>query len=282
MKTETRRGFLQSLCLGAVARGASSAFAAPGGPAKESRGEFTVFDGLLYKPMPDLRSLGMPKLLAVGNTWRPNVSHQEVDPIGMADALRFIQRFTTDCYFDLEEWTLYGQPPDLEARIARHLEAADVARKATPGLKFGFYGVVPTSPYWPIALNKTDELAAWRTLNRRSRVIAAKVDYLFPSLYTFYNDPKGWELTSRAVLKEARQFGKPVYPFLWPRFHDSNKELRLQEIPRDFWHRELEVCRECADGLVLWGGFTEPWDEEAGWWLETKSFMSSLPSARTT
>jgi hypothetical protein len=272
MKISSRRAVLESLCLAGVASGAFARQLAVGG--SESR--FTVFDGLLYKPMPDLRSLGMPKLLAIGNTWRPGVSHDEVDPAGIADALHYIQRLTTDAYFDLEEWTLYGQPADAAARIQRHLQVAEIARETTPGLKFGFYGVVPTSPYWPILLNKTDMIAAWRAMNRRSRAIADKVDYLFPSLYTFYNDPRGWETNARAVLKEARQLGKPVYPFLWPEFHDSNAQLKFQQIPAEFWRRELEVCRECADGLVLWGGFKEPWDEEAPWWLETRSFVNSL------
>lgn len=279
MKSSTRRAFLRSLCLGGVAARAVTldATAAALSPAAAApQGRFTVFDGLLYKPMPDLRSVGMPKLLAVGDCWRPGVPHQEFDALGMTEALRFIQHFTNDCYFDLEDWTLYGQQPDIDARIEKHLRAAELAREASPGLKFGFYGVVPTAPYWPILLNKTDELAAWHAVSKRSRVIAAKVDYLFPSLYTFYDDPKGWELTARAVLKEAKQYGKPVYPFLWPRFHDSNKQLRVQLIPRESWRRELEVCRECADGLVLWGGFSELWDEEAPWWLETKSFVSSL------
>ncbi len=298
---KTRRAILQSLCLGGLARSVSSTLDAreiqlTGGYGEaetqtagattrllhsatsgQSQSRFIVFDGLLYKPMPDLRSLGMPKLLAIGSTWRPGVSHDDVDPIGIADALRYIQRVTQDCYFDLEEWTVYGQPPDMDARIAKHVRSAEIARQNAPGLRFGFYGVVPTSPYWSILLNKGDELASWHAVSRASRVIAAKVDYLFPSLYTFYDDPKGWEITSRGVLEEARQYGKPVYPFLWPEFHDSNPKLKFQQIPREFWRRQLEVCRQYADGLVLWGGFNELWDEEAPWWLETKSFMSSLP-----
>jgi hypothetical protein len=279
MKLSTRRAILQSLCLGGLAHGVSSVVHAhEGATARSQPRRFTVFDGLLYKPMPDLRELGMPKLLAIGGTWRPGVPHDQVDPLGIADALHFIQRFSRDCYFDLEEWTVYGDPADLDARIERHVRTAEIARQVTPELRFGFYGVVPTAPYWPILLNKTDQLATWHNITRRSRVIAEKVDYLFPSLYTAYDDPKGWEISARAVLKEARQYDKPVYPFLWPEFHDSNPKLKFQPIPREFWRRQLEVCRECADGLVLWGGYNELWDEEAPWWLETKSFVGSLPN----
>lgn len=277
IKLSTRRAILQSLCLGCLPRGVSSALAEATAIGSQQR-RFTVFDGLLYKPMPDLRTRGMPKLLAIGSTWRQGVAHDQVDSRGIAAALQFVQRFTQDCYFDLEEWTVYGAPADMEARIDRHERTAEIARQVAPGLRFGFYGVVPTSPYWPIVLNKADQLAQWHVTSRRSRVIAEKVDYLFPSLYTFYDDPRGWEVAARAVLEEARQYRKPVYPFLWPEFHDSNPQLKFQPVPREFWRRQLEVCRECADGLVLWGGFKELWDEAAPWWLETKSFVSSLPA----
>jgi hypothetical protein len=277
MKISTRRAFMQSLCVGGLTYASSSALSARQPmPETHTRNRFTVFNGLLFRPMPDLRALGMPMLQGIGNTWRPGISHQELDPIGMADGIRYARRFSDDCYFDLEEWTVYGNPPDVEERIHKHLQAIEIARQTAPTMRFGFYGVVPTAPYWSIILDKKDELAAWRALNERSQVIARKVDYLFPSLYTFYDDPKGWELQAREVLKEAKKLGTPVYPFLWREFHDSNKKLGGTEIPREFWRRELEVCRECADGVVLWGGFAQRWDEEAAWWVETRSFLASL------
>jgi hypothetical protein len=287
MTDHNRRKFLRSLCVAGMVGSAASSLATERQPrpptdlsANHNRNvvkrEFLLFDGLLYKPMPDLRSLGMPKLLSVGNVWRAGASHQEVDPVGMADAIRFIHRYTEHCYFDLEEWTFYGNPVDLEARIRKHLQAAALMRQTAPTLKFGFYGVLPTAPYWPILLNKADELAAWHSVTERSGVVAERVDYLFPSLYTFYDDPKGWETDARAVLKEARRYAKPVYPFLWPRYHNSNEKLKNTMVAAEFWRHQLEVCRDYADGAVLWGGFSELWDEEAPWWLETQSFLSSI------
>jgi hypothetical protein len=288
MKVHTRRAFLGSLCLAGVAGSAASELAASARPlppllagatqpTSAAKNNFLVFDGLLYSPMPDLRSLGMPKLLSAGNLWRPNFSHQEVDPAGIEAAVRFIHRLTDNYYFDLEEWTVSGAPQSvIDANIQKLTRTAQIARNIAPQMKFGFYDIAPRGTYWPILLKKADELTQWHEINKRSAVIAAKVDYAFPSLYTFYNDPPGWEVAARAVLKEAKQYGKPVYPFLWPEFHDSNATLRGTKIPRDFWRRELEVCRQNADGLVLWGGYKQFWDEEAEWWLETKSFLSSL------
>ncbi len=271
MEDLTRRAFVSSLCLLGAA---GPALSVERGPSKR----FQIFDGLLYKPMPDLRSLGMPKLLDARITWPPSAPH-EVDPAAIRAAVDFIRRYTTNYYFDLEEWAVSGAPREvIDANILKLARTAEIARAAAPDLKFGFYGVAPQGSYWPVVLNRHDQLAEWWLTNRHSTVIAEKVDYLFPSLYTFYDDPAGWDLTSRATLNEAKQYGKPVYPFLWPEFHNSNQKLRGTMVPRDFWRRQLELCREMADGLVLWGGFAELWDEEADWWVETKSFVRSLGS----
>jgi hypothetical protein len=274
MEIRTRRALLSSLCLLGAAGYAAANSPAAARPAPRG---FLIFDGLLYSPMPDLRELGMPKLLGAGSTWSKNVSHDQVDPAGIKSAVEYLRGLTRNYYFDLEEWRLLGVPrEEVDANIDKLARTADIARQVAPDMKFGFYGVAPRSPYWAVLLNKKDDLEELWTTNRHSAVIAARVDYLFPSLYTFYDDPSGWELAALATLKEARQYDKPVYPFLWPEFHDSNVKLRGTQIPREFWRRQLELCRQHADGLVLWGGFKQLWDEEAPWWVETKSFVKSL------
>jgi hypothetical protein len=281
MKLHTRRSFLGSLCVAGIASTvvAESIAGTRPAPPKDftAKPDFLVFDGLLYSPMPDLRGLGMPKLLGAAGIWRPNVPHSEVDPAGIADRVRFMRRYTTNYYFDLEEWTVSSAPQEvIDANIQKLARVAEIARQTSPELKFGFYDQAPRSTYWPIMLKEADKLALWHDINRRSAVVAAKVDYLFPSLYTFYDDRAGWELAARAVLKEAKQYGKPVYPFLWPEYHNSNAKLQGTRIPGEFWRRQLEVCREYADGLVLWGGYKQFWDEQADWWRETKSFVATL------
>jgi hypothetical protein len=72
--------------------------------------------------------------------------------------------------------------------------------------------------------------------------------------------------------------GNPVYAFLWPEFHVSNRFLKGQNTPANFWRHELEFCRTRADGIVIWGGYQKPWDDQAAWWLETKAFLTSQHS----
>jgi hypothetical protein len=239
---------------------------------------FVVFDGLLFKPMPDLRERGMPKLLGLGNVWRKGVSKDMVDAPAVQDTARFLRRFTDTYYLDIENW-LRADESDAEIRadVTKFVQVAHLARAAAPDAKFGFYGVAPIRTYWPIVAKSPDRLAAWRHLNELSAPIAANTDYVFPSLYTFYEDPAGWELAAREILKEARRYGKPVYPFLWFEYHNSNSKLVGKQIPREVWRRELEICYENADGVVLWGGPGQKWDEQAGWWQATLEFMQTLP-----
>lgn len=262
----------------AAADPAEASFRAPSGSRAKDSPTFTVFDGLLYEPMPDLRPLGMPKLLGTGNVWRLGFPRDLVDPPAVAEAAQFLRRYTRTYYLDIENWLPPDDAPDgvTEADVAKFMEVARIARAAVPDGKFGFYGILPKRTYWPFVLKRAAIIDAWRHMNDVSAPLAALVDYLFPSLYTFYDDPAGWETAARPILNEARRYGKPVYPFLWPEFHNSNRLLAGKEIPRAFWRRELEFCREHADGLVLWGGAGERWDERAGWWQEALSFLRSL------
>jgi hypothetical protein len=104
------------------------------------------------------------------------------------------------------------------------------------------------------------------------RSLADHCDVILPSLYTFYEDQNGWEINAVDQIREARQYGKPVYVYLWPQFHDSSHRA-FQYIEKEYWRRQLELCRREADGVVIWGGNQQTWDENALWWQETLKFM---------
>jgi len=238
---------------------------------------YRIFNSMIYAAMPNLQSLGMPRLLSTGSLWRPKVPHSQVDPEGIADAVHALEGHTNDYYFDLEEWPLSNVAPEVvSANIDKLAQVAVIARRVQPRLKFGFYDMAPRGTYWPLVLNKTGDLQQWHELNQRSSVIAAQVDYAFPSLYTFYDNLPEWEAAARGVLQNARQYGKPVYPFLWPQYHDSNAALKGTYVPPEFWRRQLETCRDHADGFVLWGGYKQRWDENAVWWQEVRQMATEM------
>jgi hypothetical protein len=246
--------------------------------AQPAAATFLVFESLAYIGKPDLTPLGVLPARGTGELWRDGQPRSVVDKLGVQRAMACCADFKGVFYLDVEHWRLYGQPDEvIDQNVGKFIQLADRVRAAAPNLKFGYYGVLPEIVYWPIVSPAAhEELNAWRRSNRRTREIARHVDVIFPSLYTFYSDPPGWERYARETLKEARTYGKPVYAFLWPEFHDSNERLRGQNLPRDFWRMELEFCRRNADGVVIWGGWQRRWDENAEWWQETKLFLRSL------
>jgi hypothetical protein len=234
---------------------------------------FVVFDALLYTGKPDLKRFGMASMAGSGDLWRPGVSRDIVDERGIIARVRYMAARAPSYYLDIEHWPVIGVPEDtIRSNIAKLIRVADTARATSPNSRFGFYGLLPQGAYWEIVLKDTKALAAWHRSHELSRPLAGHVDFVLPSLYTFYEDRDGWAKTSREVLRAARQYGKPVYPFLWPEYHDGSK-LAGQAIPRDYWRMQLELCRQYADGVVIWGGWQKQWDPKAPWWLETQEFL---------
>jgi hypothetical protein len=136
----------------------------------------------------------------------------------------------------------------------------------------GYYGTVPTRNYWAPVKKDAGALATWRGDNNRLAPLAQAVDTVYPSLYTFYDDVPGWTTYALANIEEARQYGKPVYPFLWPQYHQSRKP-----IAGDFWRLQLDTVFKNADGLVIWtparGG--AKWNPDTPWWHHTVDFLKS-------
>ena len=85
---------------------------------------------------------------------------------------------------------------------------------------------------------------AWQKENDNVASIAKLADVLFPSIYTFYEDRNGWSKYAIAQIQEARRHadGKPVYVFLWPQYHESNKKLANTFLPGDYWRMEARYC----------------------------------------
>lgn len=245
--------------------------------ASAPEGPFLVFDGLLYRGKPDLGRQGM---IPIGGVNPPPNGYQSADGVNDADTLanvRGMQGARGVVYLDYEQWGVYQVPaPQLAESIRKLSRVADIAHTAIPTAKFGYYGLLPCLDYWSLVKNDPDKIKRWEECNTQLDPLAEHVDVIFPSLYTFYNDPQGWDIFAAAQLRAARRYHKPVYAFLWPEFHVSNRLLKDKNLPGNFWRHELEFCRTRADGVVIWGGYQKPWDENAEWWIETKAFLAGL------
>lgn len=234
---------------------------------------FRAFDAMLQRDKPDLRPRGLEPIAAVAQIWRSGHSHDLVDPVGIALALERIPPHIEAFFFDVEEWQVFRQPAAvLAASIDKLLRVAEVTRRERPELKFGFYGLPPAGTYWPILLRDAT-YDQWLAVNRAMAPVAAAVDFLFPSLYTFYDDRAGWLAFATAQIAEARRYRKPVFPFLWFEYFDQNETLHDQEVITPAWEEELRLCREQADGVVIWGGYQRHWNEQAAWWQSTRRIL---------
>jgi hypothetical protein len=187
----------------------------------------------------------------------------------------------TTLYVDIENWLLLGVADGVRTQsIDNYLATAKIIRRTKPHMKFGYYGIAPSCVYWPIVRQDRKQLAEWRGVNRALEPLAEWVDFVLPSLYTFYDDPAGWRQYASVTLEEARRYGKPVYPFLWFEYFDGNLLLHGHEVTIADWRDELKLCRERADGVVLWGGYERNWNESAAWWravVEMQPMASNPP-----
>lgn len=254
--------------------------AAPGGKC------FKVFNGLLFAGMPKSVSDKLEPITIYDafRWWGPGDSRELLPSSGNLES--WIKSAKSNraktLVVDLEAWPTSGP---LASSTASRLNAlVERLRKGGVTEEIGFYGLPPIRDYWrAVKPANHDQYKVWQAANEVLTAVADKVDALFPSLYTFYDDQAGWEKYARANVAEARRLakGKPVYPFIWMFYHESSATLGGKLIPEVYWRRQLEVLAEVADGVVVWGGYQSNWDENAAWWRATQSFMNDHPVCKS-
>lgn len=233
-----------------------------------------VYDALLHRNKPDLRRYGLTPLPTLYNIWPNGVFQPDLDVALYTEAVQALPADAELFFIDIENWPVYPVADAVRAAsIAKLQEAIALSRAMRPGIRLGIYSLPPVSTYWAIVLHDPTLYPAWRRANEALSPLAAAVDVLFPSLYTFYDDPTGWMKAAMEILTAARDYRKPVYPFLWFQYHDSNPTLTGHDLPGDAWSREMQFCLDNADGFVIWGGAGQEWDPKAQWWARTRALL---------
>lgn len=181
------------------------------------------------------------------------------------------------CVLDIEHWPVDGGESEMSSSMENYLTVLDWYKSASGSDKsVGYYGVVPIRDYWSVLRGRD---GAWKKKNDRLRPLADAVDALYPSVYTFYDDREGWVRYAEAQIAEARRVGgssKPVYAFLWPEYHPSNKDMKGRPIEPEYWRLQLETMRGVADGVVIWTlnrAKDVAFREIPPWWQSTVEFI---------
>ena len=237
---------------------------------------FQVYESLLYGSKSDFQQVGLKhvEIIYSNQMWQQGADMTEPNEALVRSAAKNILDTVNPVVIDIEHWPLTGDKDVVSANIAKYISVVDWMNEERPELVFGYYGTLPVRNYWsPVGNNGMDE---WQGQNERLMKLAEHVEAVFPSIYTFYEDQSGWETYAKANIQEARRYGKTVYPFIWPEYHPSNAQLTGTDVSGEYWRRQLDVCKQYADGFVIWGGWKRTWDDNAPWWIATKEFLVEL------
>jgi hypothetical protein len=247
-------------------------------------GCFRIFDATGLELKPDLTRFGIETaavIYAPQHYWPDPARRQQLPKRSLVE-LTVKRRVARDrgpplLITDLEHWPNVGSDEAVAETARKYIALVEWTKASAGGSAVGYYGVPPLRDYWrALAGPRSDEYQEWQAENDRFQALAEVVDVLAPSLYTFYDDERGWERYADANIQEARRLApdKPVYPFIWPQYHDSNRKLGGQYLPASFWLKQLQTLEVAADGVILWHP-PGTWNDQAQWWIATHRFIET-------
>lgn len=223
-------------------------------------------------------------IVYAGSLWPRGADLNEPDQTYITESLQ--KRYGSDpperLVIDIEHWpvSIMVSPSIRAESIVKYIAVLEAAHHALPETKLGLYSVLPIREYWAPLTGTPDQISAWNAANRQLAILADHVDFVAPSLYTFYRSRSGWKRYAIANIEAARIYGKPVYPFLWPRYHVSNNFYPETLIEQDFFDLQLKLVYELADGVIVWNGPYDRWKLPMLWFKRTANTIERLRQAR--
>lgn len=134
------------------------------------------------------------------------------------------------------------------------------AKEKFPAIPVGIYGPQPfRRDYWGVSGKDAQQIdGTHKTDAELWRHIEPAVDFCIASIYCFYDTPGSVYYMAANVEENHQRMSqsgnKPVYAYLWLRYHNSNAKLRNKEVD-DYLAESMAVlpffCG--ARGVVLWG-----------------------------
>lgn len=244
-----------------------------------------IFDGLLHTGKPDLDALyRVGKIQLVHRTSYSGWT----DPLGLPTAKWYdavtagVQAPRNIILIDHESWS-YTTKTERQETATKYTILYQELKARKPQWRIGWYMDPIRRDYWracqPIG---SAQYLAWQQENSDlGAIMAPCTDVLMPSLYFFYtrDTPMGsgnadalglyLERNIDEAKRVRRLYGRmdcPIYPYVWWMRHDGTRAL-----DHDVWETIVREVMDQADGMVLWGGWQTPWDEQAPWWVTIKA-----------
>lgn len=276
--------------IGAIAVVLGSLAGSPLAPAYGAERCFRIFDATVFQAKPDLSRYGVQRAEVVYSIRQLYLNEKSPEKIAQlpnratvetAIGRLGIRNRAPLMIVDVEHWPNVGGQAEVAESVDKYVTLLDWIKGAANGTPVGYYGISPLRDYWRAIGVPSSGYAHWQAENDRFAKLSAAVDVLAPSLYTFYDDIEGWKRYALANVREARRIapGKPVYPFIWPQYHNSNRKLDGQYLSAEFWAEQLKTLESVADGVVIWSGSPERWRVDAPWWQATLDFIESSSRA---
>ena len=230
---------------------------------------------------------GVTRIAGIGfwGLWEKGKSRDEVPRV--ETIRKFADRFDgrSLVYVDIEEWDVARKPDAVigEALAKYRAAMANVREALGPQHCFGYYGVIPVVDFRRAVHAGTPAHEQWRHENDEMSPLVADVDFIAPSLYTLTEDRAEWQEFAKSQLREARRVarGRPVVPFIWPRYHQGVKGRSGEYLEPDFLREQLQLAAACADGVIFWEhGGGEPWRDSLPWVAPFREFAAAPHDAR--
>jgi hypothetical protein len=154
-----------------------------------------------------------------------------------------------------------SESPEFKSALNSYIMLLKMVKSLRPNVKWGYYSVPFTTYY------KRENL---KNTNDKIEPLLAKCDAFFPSTYIYYKEGTVSKGDNEAYAKDnvltalmlAKNMNKPVYPFVWHRYHVSNKTIGLQLIPIDDFTKYINTILSVSyngykvAGVVWWGSDT--------------------------
>lgn len=248
---------------------------------------FRVFQAMFYGNMPDWGLYGIePAYVIDRGIWNDEKNSRDANQAKIRAVVAALPADGGPIIINIENLDLHRRNKAITANVRELALIGSWFKTAAGKRPVGYYGLAPLADYWRAIDIPAGGVRDWQRDNDRAAPINAKLDYIFPSLYTHYRDEAGWVRQAKAMVCEARRIsGKPVYAFIWPEFHPSTVDAG-REVPGEYWRLQLQTLHDVADGVVIWGGYDiqrdrqRPWDDDSAWWRVTREELAHWQASK--